>query len=62
MAELGLDVGIFFDPKQHKLHLCACCENLFFDPSDQPRFCSACLKPHIHLPGGPLPEPKGVVS
>lgn len=61
-AELGLAVGVVYDPRLHKLHRCACCANLFFDPSDEPRFCSVCLRPPVHKLGGPLPEPEGVVE
>lgn len=62
VAELGALVGQRYDPKQHKLHLCACCENLFVDPGDEPRFCSTCQRPLVHQLGGPLPEAKGVVD
>lgn len=62
VAKLGLDVGVVYDARQHKLHRCACCENLFVDPSDEPRFCSTCLRPAAHPLGGPLPEPIGVVG
>lgn len=62
VAQLGLQVGQVYDPKQHKLHRCSCCDNLFVDPSDEPRFCSSCLRPLVHTPGGPLPAPKGVVG
>jgi hypothetical protein len=62
VAELGQRVGLVYDPRIHKLHLCACCENLFLDESDEPRFCSTCLRPVVHRLGGPLPEPKGVMG
>lgn len=62
VAELGKAVGQVYDASQHKLHSCACCENLFVDPSDTPRFCSICNGPPRHLLGGPLPEPTGVVT
>jgi hypothetical protein len=62
VAALGLSVGQLYDPKQHKLHFCSCCENLFVDPSDEPRFCSSCLPAPLHPLGGPLPSPKGVVG
>lgn len=62
VAALGLEAGQLYDSRQHKLHLCACCENLFVDPSDEPRFCSTCLSPLVHALGGPLPAPKGVVG
>lgn len=60
--ELGLQVGQVYNPAQHKLHLCACCENLFVDPTDEPRFCSSCLPKPVHPLGGPLPDPRGVVG
>lgn len=59
---LGLLVGQEYDPAQHKLHLCACCENLFVDASDVPRYCSVCLGPLVHALGGPLAPPHGVVD
>lgn len=64
VAELGLLLRppILFDPKQHKLFVCACCENLFFDISDEPRFCGPCQRPLVHQLGGPLPDPGGVVG
>ena len=61
VAALGLEAGIVYDPTRHKLHRCACCDNLFVDPSDTPRFCHACQGPLVHALGGPLPEPVGVV-
>ena len=61
VAALGLEVGMLYDPTRHKLHRCACCENLFVDPSDEPRYCSTCQGPLKHALGGPLPEPVGVV-
>jgi hypothetical protein len=62
VARLGLEVGQIYDPVQHKLHRCACCENLFVDPSDEPRFCSVCQRPNVHPLGGPLPAPIGVIE
>jgi hypothetical protein len=61
VAELGLTVGQIYNPRQHKTHLCACCQNLFVDVSDTPRFCSTCQRPLVHTLGGPLPEPEGVI-
>lgn len=57
VAELGREVGQVYDPKQHKLWLCACCQNLFVDPSDTPRFCRRCYRTPTHQLGGPLPTP-----
>ncbi len=62
VAELGLEVGMLYDPIQHKLHLCGCCSNLFVDPADTPRLCSACQGPLVHPLGGPLADPVGVVG
>lgn len=62
VAALGLQSGIIYDPEQHKIHRCTCCENLFVDPSDEPRFCSVCQRPLVHALGGPLPLPGGVVD
>lgn len=62
VAALGLEVGLVYDPKQHKLHRCACCDNLFVDPSDVPRYCRTCQGPFVHELGGPLAEPLGVIE
>lgn len=59
VAELGLTVGQVYDPRQHRLHLCACCQNLFVDPSDEPRYCRRCQTAPQHQPAGPLPDPTG---
>lgn len=61
VAELGQLVGQIYDPKQHKLHLCACCQNLFVDPSDIPRYCTQCGGAPVHPLGGPLPDATGEV-
>jgi hypothetical protein len=60
--ELGLQAGQLYDRRIHKLMRCACCDNLFVSVSDEPRFCSSCQRPQIHVPGGPLPEPRGVIE
>lgn len=57
VAELGLQVGQVYDPRQHKLWLCACCQNLFVDPTDAPRLCRRCERPNVHPLGGPLNTP-----
>jgi hypothetical protein len=62
VAALAVEHGIVYDPAQHKIHSCACCGNLFVDPSDEPRFCIVCQGIPAHLLGGPLPEPTGVVD
>ena len=59
---LGLSIGVLYDPTQHKIHRCACCENLFVDPTDIPRFCKPCSSTPTHALGGPLPDPIGVVD
>jgi hypothetical protein len=61
VAELGRQVGQVYDPRQHKLHMCACCQNLFVDPTDIPRFCRSCQGPLRHEQPGPLPDPIGEV-
>ncbi len=62
VAELGLAAGRLYDPAQHKIHRCACCDNLFVDPTDIPRFCTPCQQPLVHALGGPLPDPIGAVA
>lgn len=62
VAELGLEIGIIYNPKLHKLQRCACCDNLFFDIDDKPRYCIVCKKPPIHALGGPLAKPRGVID
>jgi hypothetical protein len=62
VADLGLTVGQVYDPVQHRIHRCACCENLFVDPGDTPRFCSTCNRSLVHPLGGPLSEPIGEVD
>lgn len=61
VAELGLQVGQIYNPAQHRLHLCACCQNLFVDPSDEPRYCRRCQAPATHQINGRLPEPTGEI-
>lgn len=61
VAELGRTVGQTYDPRQHKLHHCACCQNLFVDPTDTPRYCHQCQGPLRHRPAGALPDPTGEV-
>ena len=57
VAELGLTAGIVYNTKQHRLYKCACCENLFFDPSDEPRYCGPCTRnPQAFPLGGTLDE------
>jgi hypothetical protein len=62
VARIGLEAGLVFDRRQHRIHRCACCENLFVDPSDEPRFCTVCVRPLVHPLGGPLPQPIGEVD
>jgi hypothetical protein len=57
VAELGTHAGFKYDPKQHRIWLCACCQNLFVDPTDTPRFCRNCYRTPTHPLGGPLPTP-----
>lgn len=59
----GMKIGVPIDPKQVKLHMCACCENLFADQSDEPRLCNFCQPEHLKHPlAAPVPEPTGVVK
>jgi hypothetical protein len=60
IEKLGYEVGIVYDSRVHKIHTCVCCENMFIDPTDIPRYCSTCSGPLVHKQGGPLPEPRGV--
>lgn len=59
---LGFEVGIMYDRRFHKLHKCACCENLFVDPTDEPRYCTVCTGKPVHMQQAPLPPPIGVVQ
>lgn len=59
VVALGLEVGQVYDPKQHRLWLCACCENLFVDPSDEPRYCRCCERRNVHPTNGALPQRNG---
>ena len=54
---------VIFDARVHKVHKCACCENLFVDTADIPRYCAVCdpKNPLTHQLGGPLGNPIGVV-
>lgn len=62
-AELLLEAtGIVYDSRLHKLHLCSCCDNLFWSFQTEPRYCDLCTGPLVHPLGGPLAEPKGVVG
>ena len=52
-----------YDPRQDKIHRCSCCDNLFTDPTDEPKRCYACrVHPAVHPQNGPLREPIGVVD
>lgn len=48
-----------YDPVRSSPHVCACCENMFLEPSDRPLFCPACRQPPTHQLAGPLPNPSG---
>ena len=52
-------IEMAFDPVKTSIHLCACCENVFLQPSDQPMFCSTCNGATVYELGGPLPTPTG---
>jgi hypothetical protein len=62
VAELGLEIGVVFKKGIHHVHQCACCENLFVADGTTERYCTVCSGSLIHALGGPLAEPKGVVS
>jgi hypothetical protein len=62
VADLAKEVGKVYDPAQHKLFNCSCCQNLFVDPGDEPLRCHACRQPNVHPLGGPLPEPTGRIA
>lgn len=62
VAALGLQVGVMYNSKIHKLHECSCCGNLFVAHSTEPKYCDTCSTPPIHVLGGKLPDPKGVVG
>lgn len=55
--EIGFDAGVIYDPKQHKIWRCTCCDNLFADVSDEPRHCHACRRPPVHALAAPLHAP-----
>jgi hypothetical protein len=61
VGTLGQSLGIIFDARKHKIHACACCENLFVASDDTPRLCDTCMGVSTHPLGGPLPEPKGAI-
>lgn len=58
---LGLEAGQLFNPAQHKVHRCPCCDNLFVRLDDVPHYCPPCSGRPVHPVGGPIPEPQGVV-
>jgi hypothetical protein len=62
VAALALEHGILYDPKQHRIHDCACCHNRFWDPSDEPRYCWVCRWPPVFALGGPLATATGPVD
>ena len=59
VAELGRSLGQTYDPTQHRLFECACCENLFVGEDDEPKFCYACRGRKVYPPAGPLPQATG---
>jgi recombinational DNA repair protein RecR len=54
-------VDLAFDRAKTKVHLCACCENLFLELTDTPMFCEPCRRPPVFAAGGPLPPPRGAI-
>ena len=59
---LGHVAGVKYNPSSHKLHNCACCQNLFVSTDDTPRLCHVCSGGLKHKLEAPLPEPKGAIS
>jgi hypothetical protein len=54
--------GLEFARSQTKVHMCACCENLFLERTDTPMFCANCRRPATYQAGGPPPDPIGVID
>ena len=48
-----------FDASREKVHLCACCENLFTRPDDIPHYCGPCGGWPVHRLMAPLKQPTG---
>lgn len=61
-ASLGRVSGQTFNARRHKLHLCACCENLFVTNDDIPRLCDPCSGNPEHKLEAPLPDPIGAIE
>ena len=59
LVALLAHAGETFDARQHRIHRCACCDNLFVDPTDEPRYCWTCRMPPSFALGGPLATPTG---
>ena len=60
VAAIGRSIGVRYDSRIHRLFRCACCENLFFDIDDEPRYCHGCRPTRqVHPLGGPLSTPTG---
>lgn len=62
VIDLGTQVGIMFKKGIHHVHNCPCCDNLFVADGTTARYCTICTRAPVHALGGPLAEPKGVVS
>lgn len=52
---------LVYDAAREKPRECACCENLFTDPTDTPMLCPQCRGVNVHPLGGPLNDPTGVL-
>jgi hypothetical protein len=48
-----------YDKRVEKVHVCACCENLFTRPDDVPHYCEPCGGRPVHPLMAPLPVPVG---
>jgi rRNA maturation endonuclease Nob1 len=50
-----------FDYTREKVHMCACCENLFTRPDDVPHYCQQCGGRPVYRLAAPLKAPIGEV-
>lgn len=61
VAELAVRAGV--KPGFYKIHRCACCDNLFGDQTDIPRYCHTCRPSRqVHQLAAALNDPIGVVD
>lgn len=62
LAQLLDEFGYPYDPKQHRVFECACCENLFVRQDDMPQFCGKCRTTPVFALAAPLPDPTGAIA